>query len=114
MSEEEMKSRMEFILQAQAQVWANLQKVEESHNRSVGRIDRLEHIVKLIINAGLRARRQMREDSEEFKQRFAKVTEALNELAKAQARTEASRAHTDKRLDALIDIVREGRSGKSK
>lgn len=36
----------------------------------------------------------------------ARTEEALARLAEAQA-------HTDKRLDALIDIVREGRNGKS-
>ncbi len=38
-------------------------------------------------------------------ERFAKMAEAHIELAQAQA-------HTDRRLDALIDIIREGRNGK--
>lgn len=44
---------------------------------------------------------------------------ALAEVARAQVRTDAAlaelaqaQAHTDGRLDALIDIVREGRTGK--
>jgi len=39
-------------------------------------------------------------------ERFAKLAQAQTELA-------VSQAHTDRRLDALIDIVREARNGKS-
>jgi hypothetical protein len=73
------------------------------------RFDRLERIVKLMIKAGLRARRQTREQDQKIgimidaqirnEERFAKLTE--------------SQTHTDQRLDSLIDIIREGRNGKS-
>jgi hypothetical protein len=73
------------------------------------RFDRLERIVKLMIKASLRARRQTREHDQKIgiiidaqirnEERFAKLTE--------------SQIHTDQRLDALIDIIREGRNGKS-
>jgi len=73
------------------------------------RFDRMERIVKLMIKAGLRARRQTREHDQKIgiiidaqirnEERFAKLTE--------------SQRHTDQRLDALIDIIREGRNGKS-
>jgi chromosome segregation ATPase len=53
-------------------------------------------------------------------ERMVRVETALATLVDAQARTEAalarlaeSQAHTDQKLDALIDIVREGRNGKS-
>jgi len=42
-----------------------------------------------------------------------KTEEALVRLAEAHAKLAESQAHTDQRLDALIDIVREGRNGKS-
>jgi len=73
------------------------------------RFDRLERIVTLMIKAGLRARRQTREQDQKIgiiidaqirnEERFAKLTE--------------SQTHADQRLDALIDIIREGRNGKS-
>ncbi len=73
------------------------------------RFDHMERIVKLMIKAGLRARRQTREQDQKIgtiidaqirnEERFAKLTE--------------SQTHTDQRLDALIDIIREGRNGKS-
>jgi pyruvate-formate lyase len=87
-----------------------MKKVEE-------RLDRLERIAKLLVRAGLRARREMRQQDDKItimidaqiknEERFAKLAQAQTELAESQVRT-------DRRLDALIDIVREGRNGKSR
>jgi hypothetical protein len=81
------------------------------------RLERLERIARLLVRAGLRARRQMRQQDDKItimidaqiknEDRFAKLAEAQTELAESQART-------DRRLDALIDIIREGRNGKSR
>lgn len=80
------------------------------------KFDRLERIVKLMVKAGLRARSQMREQGDRIKmiieyqmqneERFGRNEERFAKLAEAQA-------HTDRRLDALIEIVREGRNGRS-
>ena len=80
------------------------------------RFDRLERIVKLMIKAGLRARTQSREQNEKItiiidaqmrnEERFARNEERFARLAESQT-------HTDRRLDALIDIVRNGRNGKT-
>ncbi len=79
------------------------------------RLDRLERIAKLLVRAGLRARREMRQQDDKItimidaqiknEERFAKLAQAQIELAESQA-------HTDRRLDALIDIVKDGRNGK--
>jgi hypothetical protein len=81
------------------------------------RLDRLERIARLMVRAGLRARREMRSQDDKItimidaqiknEERFAKLATAQTELAESQT-------HTDRRLDALIDIVREGRNGKSR
>jgi hypothetical protein len=81
------------------------------------RFDRLENIAKLMVRAGLHARREMRQQDDKItimidaqiknEERFAKLAQAQTELAESQA-------HTDRRLDALIDIVKEGRNGKSR
>ncbi len=106
MTDEERQRAMDFIIEQQANLSANQQQGEE-------RTSRLERILKLMISAGRRTRRHLGEMDERFDQRFAKLTEALTTLAEAQTRTEASIAHTDKRLDALIDIVRTDRNGRS-
>lgn len=41
------------------------------------------------------------------------LSEAMTTLAGRMAELAAAQAHTDRRLDALIDIVREGRNGTS-
>jgi hypothetical protein len=80
------------------------------------KFDRLERIVKLMVKAGLRARSQIREQGDRInmiiayqmqnEERFGRNEERFAKLAEAQA-------HTDRRLDALIEIVREGRNGRS-
>ncbi len=107
------------------------------------RLDRLERIANLMVKAGLRARRQSREQDEKIKilihsqikneDRFALLAESQRELAESQRElTESQRelaesqrklaesqrelaesqSHTDRRLDALIDIIRDERNGK--
>ncbi|HKB64287.1 MAG TPA: hypothetical protein VKC61_00435 [Pyrinomonadaceae bacterium] len=74
------------------------------------RLDRLERIAKLLVRAGLRARREMRQQDDKITIMIdaqIKNEERFAELAEAQK-------HTDRKLDALIDIVREGRNGKSR
>ncbi|CAN5456940.1 hypothetical protein BH20ACI3_BH20ACI3_24050 [soil metagenome] len=80
------------------------------------RFDRLERIVKLMVKAGLRARSQMREQGERInviidfqmqnEEKFGRNEERIAKLVEAQV-------HTDRRLDALIDIVRKGRNGRT-
>jgi hypothetical protein len=52
-----------------------------------------------MIEAGRRARHQLREQDELWKRQHAELVE--------------SGKHTDRRLDALIDIVRADRNGRS-
>jgi hypothetical protein len=80
------------------------------------RLDRLERIARLMTHAGLRWRRQMREQNDKIDM----IIDAQIKTADAQIKNEErfaqladSQSHTDRRLDALIDIIREGRNGKS-
>ena len=73
------------------------------------RLDRLERLAKLLVRAGLRARREMRQQDDKITIMIdaqIKNEERFAELAEAQK-------HADRRLDALIDIVKAGRNGKS-
>ncbi len=86
------------------------------------RIATVEEAVKLLTELALSANERMG-DLEEAQ---ANSERKIAALADAQIRTEeaianltgkmaehsAQQAHTDQRLDALIDIVREGRAGK--
>ena len=106
MTDEERQRAMDFIVAQQAKFSVNIDKLNESYRKAEGRFNRDERILKLMIRAGRRARKRLRELDERFEQRFARLTDALTTLAEAQTRTE-------ERLDALVDIVREGRNGQS-
>ena len=99
MTDEERQRTMEFILQTQARLTVN----DEKHEK---RLDRVERIAGLMVRAGLRERRNRSVADE-------RLSKALAELAEAQKRTEGSILHTDKRLDALIDIVRNNKNGRT-
>jgi hypothetical protein len=81
------------------------------------RFDRLERIVKLMIKAGFRARNQIREQGEkinmiidlqvEYQERFVANEQRFALLAEAQT-------DSDRRLDALIDVVRRDETGAPK
>jgi hypothetical protein len=82
------------------------------------RLDRLERIAKLFAKAGLRARSQFNKQHEILmdaqmrnEAKFDRNEERFEKLAEAQMRLTESQVHTDQRLDALIDIIREGRNG---
>jgi hypothetical protein len=70
------------------------------------RVDRLERILKLMIKAGQRARKQIREQHKEWERRFGEVREIVAALGQAQA-------HSDRKLDSLMDLVREQRNGQA-
>ncbi|MGH9932885.1 MAG: hypothetical protein ACREA9_27110 [Pyrinomonadaceae bacterium] len=80
-----------------------MKKIEE-------RLDRLERIAKLLVRAGLRARREMRQQDDKITIMMdaqLKNEERFAELAESQK-------HTDRKLDALIEIIKNGRNGKSR
>ena len=110
----------------QKRVWFFTQMTPEA------RLDRLERMAKLLVRAGFSARGEVRDrDREHDKKishlidlqihneelqkqnevRFAKLAESHASLAESQAILAQSQASTDRRLNSLIDIVREGRNG---
>ena len=68
------------------------------------RLDRLERIVKLFAREGRRFRN-------ETKTRLDMLIDAQIRNEERFALLAESQTHTDRRLDALIDIIREGRNG---
>ena len=104
MTDEERQRAMDFIVETLGRLSVNdqkhdtrLEKLIESHEKAEHRLDRDEQILKLMIRAG-RRERQTRSEADE------RLTKALAALAESQA-------HTDNRLDALIDIVRQQQNG---
>jgi DNA repair exonuclease SbcCD ATPase subunit len=93
MTNEEIQKTMEFILEQQAQFSTNIQKLQEERARDNARLRRLEESFQLLVQ-------------------LAQSTDSrLDTLESNMATLAAAQTHTDERLSALIDIVREGRNG---
>lgn len=86
--------KMEFIVATLADLAVNDQKHDQ-------RLSRLERVAKLMIKAGLRERKNRSEGDE-------RLTAALTDLAEAQ---KASIAHTDSKVDTLVDMMRKHMNG---
>jgi len=109
MTNEEMHRTMEFIVEQQAQFAANIQRLQEERIRDNPRLTRLEESFQLLVQlAQTTDIRLDRLESTTFTLESTTSTLESNMAALAAAQT-----HTDERLGALIDIVREGRNGKS-
>jgi septal ring factor EnvC (AmiA/AmiB activator) len=109
MTNEEMHRTMEFIVEQQAQFAANIQRLQDERVRDNPRLTRLEESFQLLVQlAQTTDARLDRLESTTFVLESTTSTLESNMAALAAAQT-----HTDERLSALIDIVREGRNGKS-
>lgn len=86
--------QMEFIVATLSDLAVNDQKHDQ-------RLSRLERVAKLMIKAGLRERKNRSEGDE-------RLTAALTDLAEAQ---KASIAHTDSKVDTLVDMMRKHMNG---
>ena len=106
MTDEQMERKMEFIVETLARVAAN----DEKHDI---RLARLERLAKLFVRAGRRERKVRSEADQNLANNMTELANVMTRLAEAQRRAEESIAHTDKRLDALIDIVRQQQDGRS-
>jgi phage shock protein A len=109
MTNEEMHRTMEFIVEQRAQFAANIQRLQEERIRDNPRITRWEESFQLLV--------QLAQTTDIRLERLESTTFTLESttstLGSNMAALAAAQAHTDERLSALIDIVREGRNGKS-
>src|SRR4051812_21576841 len=95
---EEINRKFDIVADHRATLAVSQQKTDE-------RIARLERVLMLAIRAGQRDRKDTREKINELTESQKRTDVALAQLAEAQA-------HTEQKLNALIDVVSEGRNGK--
>jgi len=109
MTNEEIQRTMEFILGQQAQFAANIHLLQEERIRDSPRLTRLEESFQLLVRVA--------ESTDPRLDRLESNTSAVEAnmagLEASMAALVAAQTHTDERLSALIDIVREDRNGKS-
>ena len=112
MTEEEIRKTMEFILEQQAQFAANIQRLQEERAKDNPRLTRLEESFLLLVQLAQTTDSRLdriESNTAALESRIESTTAALESNMAALA---AAQTHTDERLSALIDIVREGRNGK--
>lgn len=100
MTNEEIRKTMEFILEQQAQFAANIQRLQEERARDNPRLTRLEESFLLLV--------QLAQATDSRLDRIESNTASLEANMAALA---AAQTHSDERLSALIDIVRERNNG---
>jgi predicted nucleic acid-binding Zn-ribbon protein len=95
MTNEELQKTMEFIIKQQESFSEHMEQLRESHAKGEARLTRLESAFVNLYNTVTEIGKAQKD-----------LTEKVGELAESQA-------HTDQKLNVLIDILNEGRNGKS-
>jgi hypothetical protein len=94
MANEIFEKRMNFIVEQQAKFAVDIQRLQEAQERTDGMLRRLIDVnLSLADHVGAN-----KERIDKFEERMAVLDEKLRNLAEFQA-------HSDRRLDALIDVV---------
>ena len=104
MGNDDIERKIEFIVNQQAQFSADIIELKELHVKAEARMTNLENAVLRLVDV--------------VETGFVALTQRMNDLVTGQelldtrmAELAESQTHTDQRLNALIDIVREGRNG---
>jgi hypothetical protein len=106
MTDDERDRAIDFVIQSLAGLEviserqeATIEKLTAGQVEAEHRLDRYERILKLIIRAGRRERGIRRDQDARYARRYRDLVD--------------SQAHTDARLDAIVDIVRQRLNGSS-
>jgi chromosome segregation ATPase len=110
MNDEQRQRQMDFILEQQAQFTADIQHLKGLHAQAEKRTDRMERVVKLMIKAGLRARREMRAHDAHIKahaEEIQTVDARISTLVDSQIETEAMTRRNSEAINQLAAIVQQ-------
>ena len=110
MTNEEMQRTMEFVLNQQARFSEGMEQLRESHAQAEKRISNLETGFVNIVNAVA----DITKIQQALAERVTQLAEAQARQAEAHTQLAESLAHTDQRMNALIDIIERWRNGESK
>lgn len=105
MTDEKFESRMNFILEQQAQFTVDIQALKESQIRTDGMLRKLIEVNLDLANHIQGTDERVRELDERVEKRDSVWDERMREWHERMKEMRESQAHSDKRLDALIDIV---------
>ncbi len=94
MTNEELQSRVEFIIEQQAQFAVNMERLREAQEKAEARVGRVEGAIVTLVN-------MIGEVVKAQKHTEAKVAE----LAESQKRMDAALIETNERLNTFIAVV---------
>jgi hypothetical protein len=102
MTNEEIQKVMEFIIKQQESFAESMEQLRDSHVRAEERIGILERAAVNLYNTTA----QIGKAQEVLTVKMTELADKMAELAEAQA-------HTDQRLNVVIDIIERGQGGRS-
>ena len=100
MTNEEIQKVMEFIIKQQESFAEGMERMRRSQEMAEGRTSQLETAVIHLYNT-----------TAELNKSVAGLNEARKELTRKMTELAEAQAHTDQRLNVLIDIIAQGRGG---
>jgi flagellar biosynthesis/type III secretory pathway chaperone len=93
-----MESRMKFIIEQQAQFAADIQLLKERESQVLGMIETNASLIRQLVDVTFSLARHSEEADRRLEETDRRLGARIQQLAE-------SGAHSDRRLDALIDVV---------
>jgi septal ring factor EnvC (AmiA/AmiB activator) len=98
---EDIESRMNFIIEQQAQFAMDIQALKERQAEGQRQTDEIRGMLRQVVDVSMSLARHAEETDRSLKE----TGRLIRELRESQAELRDGQAHTDRRLDALIDTV---------
>lgn len=115
MTNDEAQRKMDFILDQQAQFSADVDHLKELHTQAEKRFATIEDTLTRIAIATLTLTERVTEITAAqvlMDRKMVELAQSHTKLADSQTQLAESQEHTDQRLNALIDIVKDNMNGR--
>jgi chromosome segregation ATPase len=112
MTGEEMERAIEFILQRQATLEERIEQTQTQLAQTVESVSELNRTVQMQASSQSQFNETVTAAITALADSQQKLTDSQQKLVESQRQLADSLRHTDQKLDALIDIVRERLEGK--
>ncbi len=100
-----LESRMNFIIEQQAQFAADIQLLKERETEALGMIRQLVDVTMSLAHHGEETDRRLQETDRRMQETDRRLRALGEETDRRIRELVESGAHTDRRLDALINVV---------
>lgn len=111
MTNDETQRKMDFIVEQQAEFSADIQRLKELHTQAEGRLAKIEDVVLSLANLTENGFTNLAAAQTKLTAAQTDLTNAQTLLDTRMAELAESQAHTEQKLNTLIDIIREQRNG---